>query len=104
MSKPPSFPVSRRTLTLAAAVLSLAFAYACGGKVVYEGGSGNGGSGGNGGAGGGPSDACGVFGPENPNVPCKTDGAQCFYADTGCAQTWTCMGGTWSEQQVCSGG
>jgi hypothetical protein len=76
--------------------------HACGGKVVVDtaGSPGTGGMGGAGGHGGGPSDACmDLGGPVNP--VCKTEGAQCFFADTSCAYSWTCHSGMWSEGTGC---
>lgn len=102
MRNPSSFRKIRWSFLIAGGSLLLAFAHACGGKVAVDLGTPAAGGGGSG-AGGGPSDACGFAGPANPNGPCKTDGAQCYYADTSCQQTWTCQSGTWGEAQMCFG-
>ncbi|MFT3770601.1 MAG: hypothetical protein QM820_34675 [Minicystis sp.] len=92
-------PATRIFALVLGCFLVVSFTHACGGKVVAE--PGTAGSGGQGGAGGGPTDACDVFGPANPDGPCKTEGASCAYGDTSCFQTWTCHAGQWSEGTGC---
>lgn len=85
------------TLGCAFAVL---FSEACGGKVVVDK-SATSSSGGAGGAGGGFSDDCESFGGPLTPDGCKTDGKQCFFADTSCAYTWTCTSGKWLQSGGC---
>lgn len=102
MRFPSLFSSQRWAVLLLGCAFVISFTHACGGKVVVDTGAlpGTGGTGGLGGAGGGFSDACELFGPVTPDG-CKTNGASCFYADTSCAQSWTCLSGIWSQGTGC---